>query len=463
MNVLANVLDVWFEEVAPLDFYRSIFPEGELDVYGEMNKGMYAGIALEITGQHKEKGRKPLVKRYTVTDDLQVVSDLCKSDNFCVMAPISYAGKSRDSKNARFMYALVVELDNLIVEDDKQVGLLRLISQWDDAMAWIPKPTYLVASGTGLHLYYQFEKPIPLFKNVVSTLQAYKREITKKIWNRHVTVSCTEETIQQESIFQGFRMVGTMTKLGDRVKAYETGPKVSIEYLNSFLLERDKNDKEKLANEIALVYKSNLTKEMAKAKYPEWYEQRIEQGVKKGTWICKPALYEWWLKRIMEEAVVGHRYYCLMMLSIYAIKCGIEEERLINDAFQVMLLFERRTVDEANHFTEKDVLDALQSFYDKDLITYPINSIQHRSGLKIEKNKRNYRKQDLHLKLARATKSILKEAGELQTEGRPSMRTEVIYWRKANPNGTKKQCMKELGIGKSTVYKYWELTENLDK
>lgn len=454
MNVLANELYKHYEQIQPMDFYREIFPEGELDEYEAMTKGKYTAIALEITNQHRENG-KQIIKRYSVTDDLDVIDGLLYSNNFCVMAPISYAGKNRNSSNARIMYALVVELDNLIVRKGKQEGLENLIDQFSEKVHWIPQPTFLVASGTGIHLYYQFEKGVPLFPNVVKSLERYKRVLTEMIWNKNVTTSIGEE-IQQESIFQGFRMVGTITKLGDRVEAFRVGEPVTIEYMNSFLVSKD------AGAVIDVVYKSNLTKAQAKEKYPDWFERRIEKGEEKGIWICKRDLYEWWKRRIKEEAVVGHRYYCLMALSIYAIKCDIPEDELEQDCFELMEVFEERTNNKNNHFTEKDVLDALQSFYDKGLITYPINSIQNRSGLKIEKNKRNYRKQELHLKLARATKAILKEAGELETDGRPSKEQLVKDYLAANPEERNvSKIAQALNVSRSTVYKYYNLRTTL--
>lgn len=457
MTILGKELSRSFEEVQPLDFYRDLFPLGELDNWGETpeerRKGKYCGIAVQITNKKTIKG-KPLVKRYTVTDDLDTIDGLIWCNDFCIMAPISYAGKNRNSKNARIMYALVVELDNLRVSKvGKQVGLKELVSQWSEKVHWIPCPTYCVASGTGVHLYYLFKHGIPLFDNVVKSLQAYKRKLTEMIWNKHVTTTYTPETIQQESIFQGFRMVGTVTKKGDRVQAFRTGEKVSIEYMNSFIpsdyLKRHPE------SQIENVYKSKLSKAEAKEKYPEWYERRVEKREPKGYWICDRAVYDWWLSRIREEAVVGHRYYCLMMLSIYAVKCNISQEELEEDCLELMEIFESRTDNENNHFTEKDVLDALQSFEDKGLITYPINSISNRSGLKIEKNKRNGRKQELHLKLARANKAILKEAGEIKPEGRPSKEDVVLNYLIENPDEKNvSKIARECRVARNTVYKY---------
>lgn len=452
MNILARELSKCYEYVEPMTFYRSIFPDGELDVWGDLpderTKGKYAGIAVEITNEKKQNG-KWKINRYTVTDDLDTVDQLMQSDNFCILAPISYAGKSRNSKNARIMYALVVELDNLRVREKsgRQEGLYNLIEQWSEKVHWIPQPTYLVASGTGVHLYYVFERGIPLFDNVVSSLQSYKKRLTEMVWNRHVTYSYTEETIQQESIFQGFRMVGTVTKKGDRVEAFRVGDRVSIEYMNRFVDSKYMIDQ---------VYKSELTLAAAKEKYADWYERRIVNREPKGHWICKRDLYDWWKRRVTVEAVVGHRYYCLMMLAIYAIKCDISREELETDCFELMEIFEERTVSEENHFTEKDVIDALQSFEDKDLITYPINSIANRSGLKIEKNKRNGRKQKDHVILMNTMKNFKKQLGEPVADGRPDKERLVKDYLMENPGKSVTEIARVLGISRTTVYKYME-------
>lgn len=457
MNVLGQELARRFEQVGAWEFYRDIFPEGELDSWtddpAERHKGKYCGIAVRITNKKNSKG-KPLVKRYTVTDELDEVDGLIWCNDFCVMAPISYAGKSRDSKNARVMYALCVELDNLINKGGKQQGLNELINQWSDEVHWIPRPTYCVASGTGIHLYYLFTAGIPLFENVVKSLQLYKRKLTEMIWNKKVTASWKKEEIQQESIFQGFRMVGTITKKGDRVEAYRTGERVTIEYMNSFIVPTYL--KRHPECQIESVYKSNLTKKEAKEKYPDWYERRVEKKEPKGRWTCNRAVYDWWLERIKNEAVVGHRYYCLMMLAVYAIKCEplITQEELEKDCLELMEIFESRTINDNNHFTEKDVLDALQSFEDKELVTYPINSIANRSGLEIEKNKRNGRKREAHVRYMNLQRQFKVEEGECTNGGRPDKEKEVREYLQNHPDISVSKASKELGVSRTTIYKY---------
>lgn len=305
-------------------------------------------------------------------------------------------------------------------------------------------PTYIVSSGTGLHLYYVFEKSIMLFPNVVKQLQKYKRELTRILWQGYITK--LEDNVQYESLFQGFRVVGTITKKGERARAFETGKRVTMEYMNEFVRDEFKTDD--------FVYKSNLTLEQAKEKYPEWYEKRIVNKQAKGTWICKRALYDWWKDRIENEAKTGHRYYCMMMLAVYARKSGIDREELEKDAFIFMEKFDKLPASEDNPFTEKDVIDALQA-YDDRYMTYPINSISYLTDIHIEKNKRNYRKQKDHIIVMNTMKTLKKQLGEEVKEGRPSKEYIVKEYRKNNPNAKKSQCIKETGLDKKTVYKWW--------
>lgn len=450
MNILTKYLYQYYDEMEPKEFYRYIFSEGELQKKGIYEKGKYNAIAIEVT---KEKNiyNKDKVLRHTITDDLEKIDEIISRDNFCLMSPISYIGKERLSENARILYALTVDLDGVIIKSDGDpIGLKTLFHQIEN-IERIPMPTIVVSSGTGLHLYYVFEQPLMLFRNIVKQLQKYKKELTRLIWQGYITN--LEDNVQYESLFQGFRMVGTITKKGERARAFLTGKKITIEYLNKFV--RDEFRTKEFA------YKSNLTLAKAKVKFPEWYEKRIIQKQAKGTWTVNRAVYDWWKRRIIEEAKTGHRYYCMMMLAVYARKAGIDQKELEKDAFLIMDMFDRLPATEDNPFNEKDVLDALQAYEDR-YITYPINSISYLTDIHIEKNKRNGLNQRDHLEIARAIQQIKdrqQNKNWRQGNGRPKdsgTKKELIReYRKNNPLATKSNCIKETGISKMTVYKWW--------
>ena len=113
-------LEKFLEPVEPYEFYREIFPEGSFERKGhfEDRKGngiavtvtkgevdRATGIALQIEGDGK-------AKRCTITDELDELRELQDTD-FTIMSPISYFGLRRCGKNARYLYALVFDLDGV--------------------------------------------------------------------------------------------------------------------------------------------------------------------------------------------------------------------------------------------------------------------------------------------------------------------------------------------------------------
>lgn len=442
---IAEYLETYFDELTPLEFYRSIFPKGELAAHNEIDvEGKYNALAVELLPK-EENNRN--ARRYILTDELDYLEELEKKDNFIIVSPISYAGKSRQSKNARYIYAIAIDLDG--IESIKNIA--ALFNQIEND--WLPKPTYIVWSGGGMHLYYKFIKPIPCYKNITKQLADLKQNLTRKIWNIDVTTLSSK--VQLQSLFQGFRIVGGITKGGNRSRVFEVGEAIDIEYLNSFCT----NEKDKVKD---IVYKSNLTLAEAKKLYPAWYQRRIieKQPKQKYHWTAKNDLYYWWLNRINNEALVGHRYYCLLCLSIYAKKSGIPREQLEADAFNLLNKMEALTIEEGNHFTRADILAALEAYND-NYYTFPIKTITQLTQIPIEKNKRNGRKREAHLKYIINQKQFKKEMNEpINLGGRPcgsGTKEDIVKeWRQLHPQGTITECSKETKLSRTTIYKYWE-------
>lgn len=432
------------EEVDYSVFYRDIFPEGSLEKKGEHIKGMYHAVAISVA----KNGKK--VKRFSVTDDLEVLDQLVETDDFCLMSPISYAGLTRKSDMARYLYAIAIDLDGVDSRKrwDYFWGQISDGHELPIANWALPMPTYLVSSGTGLHLYYIFEEPVPLFPNVAKQLEAMKRRLTWKAWTQGA--SCLSENIQYESLYQGFRVVGTITKNGRRCRAFRTGEKVTLDTLNMYLNEENQVKTFK--------YTSKLKLAEAKKKWPEWYEKRIVKGLQPGNWTCKRDLYDWW-KRRAGEVLEGHRYWYIMTLATYAVKCDISFEELEKDALELIPLMNSK----GDLFDENDVVKALEAF-SESYHRYPIKTIVNRTGLSIERNKRNGRPQKLHLAGARAVQVINDQFnGKNWRDGNGrKLKNLVVYeWRQLNPNGRKIDCERDLGLSRHTVLKWWNWVPEL--
>lgn len=468
-----NIHAVWlhkegYHTVTPREFYRAVFPVGELEAKGEYTPGRYTGIIVAVTNEKKKDG-KTKVKRYSLTDDLEAVETVIASDDFCICAPLSYAGKRRTAENARFLYAIAVDVDMLKIHEGEAVGLAELMAQTQRKM-WaththniLPVPTFIVCSGNGVHLYYVLDRPVPLYREYAEELQELKRDLTRRIWNSKAT-NAKEYDIQQEGIYQGFRMPGTVTKNGGRAVAFQTGERVTLEYLNQFVKEDAKAKKA-----AGLVTdRGGLRLEDAKNKYPGWYERRIVRKEGRGVWHTNRALYEWWRGRVADEAAEGHRYYCMMMLAIYAKKCSYYDakhnpnpvtlEELERDAYALRELLDARTKNENNHFGADDIQDALEAYQDR-WVTYPRAAIEYRTALKIGENKRNHRKQETHLKIARNTLDVLNDERGAALQGRKNKKEIIASWRMEHPNGRKVDCIRETGITDKTVAKWWDGTQ----
>ena len=461
-NVFSEWLETYFDEVEPHEFYRGIFPVGELEERRshDLNREepvtkKYCGIAVAITGETTKDG-KPVIKRYYITDGLEIIDDIVKSNYFCLCSPISYAGKTRTADNARFLYAIAIDLDRVRVVDGKPVGLMNLWEGHIELEGRIPKPTYIVSSGTGLHLYYVLDKPIPLFRDTAKQLQALKHDLTTNVWGYGIVDITDIREIQQEGIYQGFRMPGTITKTGSRARAFMTGDKVTIEDLNGYVSEGSRVSR--------YAVKKVLTKAKAKELYPEWYERRIVQGEPSSVWHISRNLYDWWKREILVNAREGHRYWCMMTLVVYARKCGmydakhnpnpVTREELEKDCREIMAHFENMTTRDDNHFTEADMQDALEAYEDR-WIKYPRKTIEYRCGFELPHNKRNGRKQADHIKLMNYIREELN--GNKDWHGRKSKKDDVELWQASHPDGTKADCIRDTGLSKPTVYKYWKV------
>jgi hypothetical protein len=238
--------------------------------------------------------------------------------------------------------------------------------------------------------------------------------------------------------------------------AFECGEKISIEYLNEFLPEDKK---------LNCIYKSNCSLQQARAMYPKWYQRRIVEGKPRGYWTRYESIYYNWIDKILDGAVVGHRYNCLENLCSLAVQCNIAPEQVEKDCRRVAERFEELTTDDNNHFTEYDIICALRTYHTASEQAYRrrIEYISKKTGIQLTANKRNGRKQDVHLKIARATRDILHEdwrEGNGRPKGSGTAAVKVYDWRQQHPEGRKIDCERETGLSRPTVLKWWDYVPN---
>lgn len=428
-------------EVTAMDVYGDIFNLGynEIQKENEAPGEFKANPLGYFRNKDAHKGHYRIMFDDTFEDSLKELQEA----DFAILNGITYFGRKNVQDHASTMRAMIFDLDGT---DAKHLANFFSGAIRGDAY---PVPNYVVMSGHNIHLYYVFEYAIPLYPNIKIQLRELKFALTRKIWNHYTT---TIKNPQYQGINQGFRVIGGKTKVeGRRVRAFRMNDHpFNLETLGNYVPEESRVDESKL---FKLTF---MTLEEAKKKYPDWYERRVIKKEPKGSWECKRALYDWWLRQIQSGATHQHRYFCVMCLAIYGVKCGVPFEEVKKDAYDLIPFLNSLKADEP--FTESDVKTALEC-YDSDYITFPRDVISKLTAIPIQPNKRNGRTQAKHLKIARFARDINYEDsnGWINKEGAPTKQSIVLKWRLEHPDGRKADCVRDTGLTKPTVYKWWDV------
>lgn len=171
--------------------------------------------------------------------------------------------------------------------------------------------------------------------------------------------------------------------------------------------------------------------------------------------FVKRDLYDWWKRKIESGATVGHRYFCVMALAVYARKCVVPYEELEQDALHLVPFLNALDKTGSQPFAAEDVVKALEA-YDASYLTFPRHTIEELTGVEIPPNKRNGLKQSQHLYLARRRKEDMKAVGVPMKgkEGRPKKRDLIRAYAHEHPEANHSEIARALGVSRPTVIKW---------
>lgn len=442
-----DLLSFHYKEVEGEEFYKYIFPNNQDE--GEMPGDYSKPNAIYLYKDPKDEGTERKLRRRIMLNDTweEDYKEFVDNNPMTLCSGLAYRGRVNRLEYAQQMNALVFDLDS--VGKDELLTLFLRMGQ-EPGLRRLPQPTFLVMSGTGLHIYYVFEEPIALFPNIKLQLKKLKYDLTFKMWEYKATSQ--EKQIQYQSINQGFRMVGSKNDKYDLpVKAFKTGDRVTLDYINAYADEKE--------NQVDIKRRfrpSQYTKEEAKEKFPEWYQRVVvEKNRNQKKWDIKRDLYDWWLRQ-SSKVKGGHRYFYLMCMVIYAVKCNISREEVEADMYDKF--DELSQIEHSNPLTEEDIKSALET-YDRQYYNFTIHDIEKLTDIRIDRNKRNYRKQKQHILVMNAIRDVIYPEGEWRNkEGRPkgsgTKEDLVREYVKNNPNDNPTEIARNLGISRPTVYKY---------
>ena len=439
---MEEVLRKWGAvEVSAMDVYRDVFKLGEGFIQREGEPpGSHKANPI-IIGEKDGKICRRIMFEDTFEDLLAEFQDF----DWAFLNGLTYWGRSNVAASQSKMCAMIFDLDGVT-----PVTLKNFLSGALSVDAY-PAPQYVILSGHGVHLYYVLEDPVSLYPAAKTQLKDLKYALTDKIWNRYTSV---DEKVQHQGINQGFRIIGGKTKDGTgRVRAFRlSSHPTTIAELNSFVPEPSRVDESQAYGP------TRMTLERARELYPEWYERRVLGNEPKGRWHVKRDLYDWWKRQIESGATYGHRYFCVMCLAIYGIKCDIDHDEVRRDAIALVPFL--NGINAAEPFTESDVESALECL-DERYATFPRDDISKLSGIALTPNKRNGQKQAYHLEEARAIRDIRqrrKGANWWDNGGRPAgsgTKAKLIQnYAKSHPGASHSEIARALGVSRPTVIKW---------
>lgn len=454
------LIDYGANEVSALDVYSDVFDLG----YGFIQRtGEYHvdGGELKanpiILGRWGDQMKRRILLEDTFAEQLQEFQQA----DWAILNGLTYFGRANTANAQSYLCALMFDLDGITPKSFNNFLHAAFADAWNGHGAY-PIPNYVIMSGTNVHLYYLLETPVALYPNVKQELKKLKYALTRLIWNQYTS---DIKNPQYQGLNQGFRVIGGKTKHeGVFVRAFWLNKHpFSIEgtgigtALNDYV-----NDDNKA--QIKSESSSKYTLAEAKKLFPEWYERIVVNNGERKVWQVKEDLYNWWLRKLqnVEGVTFGHRYFCVMTLAVFAAKCGIlDKERVKKDAMALIPIFNK--IEANDPFTEHDIKSALDCL-DLRYATFPRADLEKITAISMPANKRNRRKQAVHLAGARAIQRINDEVNGTNwrdgnsRKGSPNKKHPkkdlIIDYKKGHPTFSNRRIAQELNVSRNTVNKW---------
>ena len=406
------VLGQFGERLSAVDLYEDIFDDLEMV------------MPIVIIDEEEQK--------HIVKMSIYEAIEHAEGRNDVLMGGTTYFNNFISKATAQNIHAFIIDMDNVY----SGVLLRSLQHDWKlETDEEIPMPTYIVNSGLGLHLYFVLEHPLPCYRSQIAQIdQLYRRlavmETTKRVYLR--------KSVQWFG--QDFRMAGGNGKNGWENTVFRVGEKWNAD---------------KLAKAVGLENVHFLHEGEPRPKLKKEKHAKKRGQLRQGYYI-NPRVYESSVERCKSETHEGNRYLSMCALSVLAWKCNIPEETLEADLLSLIPIYNRNAT---KQIKKKEIYSAMKMYNPKAMET-PKERSEDWLGWNFKVTKRNGRKQRDHVKVMNTMKALKKQLGEEVKEGRPNgsgtAEQTVREWQMLHPEGRKVDCIRETGLSKPTVYKWWK-------
>lgn len=371
-------------------------------------------------------------KKHIISMSIDEAIEQCEGRNDVLLGGCTYYNNWISKRSAKDIYAFIIDMDNVY----SGTLLNALQNDWKTANDEpLPMPTYIVNSGTGLHLYFVLNEPIPNYRVTTENLDKLYRALaiqqtTKRVY-LHKQVQWFGQDFRMAGGLNKYGWVNTVFKVGDKWDIDELGKQVGLKDVH-FIRYGEKRNKKPTKN-------------------TDGRRNQKRQG-----WRTNRAFYDYALRTCRDKTKEGNRYTSMCALSVIAWKCSVPKDELEEDLLSLIPVYNKGAT---RQIKEKEVYSAIKMYNSKAMLTQR-ERLEDWQGWEFKPIKRNGRKQATHLKIARFTLETMNEEQEKALQGRPKgssqQKKQVEEWRTAHPEGTPKGCIAETGISKNTVYRWWK-------
>ena len=392
-----------YQEIAAFDFYSYLY-------HGDTAPKIYA-----IDGR---------TYRAACPDDLPMIAAF-RSDLY--IPPADFFKNVYRRACLRKIYALVLDLDNLTPPVVK-----RLLRQIEDDKG--PRPSLIVNSGSGLHLYFSFAEPVdavPLRQPILLSIQ-----------NRLADIYLGYGKMDRHPLTQSYRPVGSQTKLGDVATGFICGDRWNVLELAAIVKVKvppgDWNYVKKPKQDPPPATSPAEEKTMAVV-IP--FKKKKEPNLK---------MFRYCAERIFKETDLGNRYMALFGLAVMAYKCHIKQREIIIEEMESLV--ECWNSQHPENPVKPSEIDKAMEGYSKRFLRVHATTLEEYFGWNFERKipRRGNSRAD-QLKLARAVKNATQPIKKEMA---------IAKYLKKYPNATTREIAAALKMSLSTVGKYKKLIKS---
>ena len=420
-----TVLQTFGEQVSPWVLYE--------DIFGDLETVVPVVIITEDEAEDVGKRILPM--------PLEEAIERAADRNDMLLGGCTYFNNWISKKSAKDIFTFIIDMDNVYS------GTLQnaLRQEWRTANGDpLPMPTYIVNSGTGLHLYFVLSEPIPNYKTTTADLDRVYRALAVQQTTNRVYLKK-----QVQWFGQDFRIAGGLNKYDWENTVFRVGEKWDID---------------DLAKAVGI-------DDVHFIRYGEKREKKPQASAKRKKrlgWHTNRAFYDCALRECRKKTKEGNRYTSMCALSVIAWKCNVSADELERDLLSLLPDYNKGSVRKVK---EKEIYSAMKMYNDKAMLTQR-ESLENWQGWEYDPIPRNNRKRAEHLQAdfwknekGRPVVNSCKQNRELALQfmrengeitGRPSAEQTVREWQAAHPDGRKVDCHRDTGLDPKTVRKWWK-------